>query len=73
MAYLTQTTAPTHSFSGRIQGALNNIKVAYKRHQIARETFHGLTELSNRELDDLGIARGDIGRIARESAQNADL
>ncbi len=32
-------------------------------------TMNELNSLSSRELDDLGIARADIGRIARESAR----
>ena len=32
-------------------------------------TMNELNALSSRELDDLGIARADIGRIAREAAR----
>ncbi len=32
-------------------------------------TMNELNSLSSRELDDLGIARADIGRIAREAAR----
>ena len=32
-----------------------------------RTTVNALEKLSTRELDDLGIARGDIDRIARQS------
>lgn len=32
-----------------------------------RITVHALEKLSTRELDDLGISRGDIHRIARQS------
>ncbi|MDZ7822934.1 MAG: DUF1127 domain-containing protein [Ahrensia sp.] len=33
----------------------------------ARNTFNELSRLSTRELDDLGISRGDIAAIARKS------
>jgi len=33
-----------------------------------RQTYDELSNLSNRELDDLGIARADIARYARMSA-----
>lgn len=32
-------------------------------------TVSELSALSNRELDDLGLARGDIARIAREASR----
>ncbi|POF29397.1 DUF1127 domain-containing protein [Roseibium marinum] len=34
-----------------------------------RQTYDELSNLSNRELDDLGIARTDIARYARMSAK----
>ncbi|WP_082866016.1 DUF1127 domain-containing protein [Sulfitobacter sp. HI0129] len=36
-----------------------------------RQTFAELSELSNRELNDLGISRSEIRRIAIESSRNA--
>ncbi|WP_434051951.1 MAG: DUF1127 domain-containing protein [Roseibium sp.] len=32
-----------------------------------RQTYDELSSLTNRELDDLGIARGDISRFARQA------
>ncbi len=32
-----------------------------------RQTYDELSSLTNRELDDLGIARSDIARYARQS------
>ncbi|TYC50337.1 DUF1127 domain-containing protein [Rhodobacterales bacterium] len=34
-----------------------------------RQTYDELSSLSNRELNDLGIARADISRYARMSAR----
>ncbi|ASP32743.1 MULTISPECIES: DUF1127 domain-containing protein [Stappiaceae] len=34
-----------------------------------RQTYDELSNLSNRELNDLGIARGDIAHYARQSAK----
>jgi len=34
-----------------------------------RQTYDELSSLSNRELNDLGIARADIARYARMSAK----
>ena len=39
----------------------------YRNWRRYRETVSELSRLSNRELTDLGIARGDIHRVARKS------
>lgn len=43
----------------------NNIKQKYNSWKRYRSTFQELSRLSNRELEDLGIGRGDIEHIAR--------
>lgn len=37
----------------------------YKQWRNFRRTVSELSALSDRELDDLGISRGDIGHVAR--------
>ena len=39
----------------------------YRNWRRYRETVNELSRLSNRELSDLGIARGDIHFVARKS------
>lgn len=39
-----------------------------RAYALYRETVRELAQLSDRELSDLGIARFDISRVARESA-----
>ena len=43
------------------------LKIRYTRWQRYSRTIKELESLSNRDLADLGIARGDIRRIAREA------
>lgn len=45
-----------------------NLVHTYRNWRRYRETVSELSRLSNRELGDLGIARGDIRHIARKSA-----
>jgi uncharacterized protein YjiS (DUF1127 family) len=45
-----------------------NIKATYQNWRKYRETYTELMRLSRRELDDLGIHRADIGKIAKQSA-----
>ena len=40
----------------------------YRMHQTYRRTYDELSALGERELDDLGLARGDIPDVAREAA-----
>ncbi|MEM5501423.1 MULTISPECIES: DUF1127 domain-containing protein [Ahrensia] len=44
-----------------------NIKRSFSAWRQARRTFNELSRLSARELNDLGINRGDIASIARQS------
>jgi uncharacterized protein YjiS (DUF1127 family) len=45
------------------------LKTRYAKWQRYSRTVSELESLSNRELADLGIARFDIGRIAREATR----
>ena len=42
-----------------------NVLGSYKKWRNYRRTFNELNALSNRELNDLGINRGDIDFLAR--------
>jgi uncharacterized protein YjiS (DUF1127 family) len=47
----------------------NTLRSRYRRWRRYRETLRELQGLSGRELSDLGINRGDIGRLAREASR----
>ncbi|WP_306117870.1 MULTISPECIES: DUF1127 domain-containing protein [unclassified Roseitalea] len=46
-----------------------NLTRSFAQWRKARKTYNELSRLSTRELDDLGIARGDIAEIARRSVR----
>lgn len=71
MAFFTDTHTQTSGVSGKVAQVFSNLSIYMKRRAIARQTFAELAGLSDRELSDLGLSRGDIRRIAREAAQNA--
>jgi uncharacterized protein YjiS (DUF1127 family) len=48
-------------------GAEMNLIRNYRNWRRYRDTVNELSRLSNRELNDLGIARGDIPYVARKS------
>jgi uncharacterized protein YjiS (DUF1127 family) len=45
-----------------------NLYSSYKNWRKYRETYSELMRLTTRELDDLGINRGDINQLAKQSA-----
>ncbi len=54
-----------------ISHGLAALTLAANRRRSFRQTFNALSRLSDRELEDLGIMRADIERIAREAAERA--
>lgn len=47
-----------------------NIKKSYSAWRKYRETVNELSRMTDRELSDLGIGRGDINYVARRAAAN---
>jgi uncharacterized protein YjiS (DUF1127 family) len=47
-----------------------NILRSYQNWRLYRETTHELRQLSDRSLNDMGIARADIRRVARHAVKN---
>lgn len=45
-----------------------NIKTTFSRWAKYQQTVRELNELSNRELNDLGIERHEIAKLAREAS-----
>ena len=69
MAYVNTTSATTTSFFARICTAFDALATRYKQHRLYRETLDGLSALSNRELNDLGLNRYDLRRVSWEAAK----
>lgn len=59
------TTFGTTSVAARISGAVHSAIDAAVFWNDARLTRNALTSLSNRELEDIGLSRGDIETVAR--------
>lgn len=49
----------------RVINALSNVMLAFQAWNDARVTRKALNKLSDRELDDIGLCRGDIEFIGR--------
>ncbi len=64
--YETSRTAPFGAISVfRMVQTATNVAVAFQTWNAARITRKALSMLSNRELDDIGLCRGDIDLIGR--------
>lgn len=48
----------------------DQIRYAVAKRRVYRATFHELSVLNDRDLNDLGIARCDIKRLAQEAAND---
>lgn len=52
----------------RVAALTMGLRDAYTRRRVYRQTYTELSNLTTRELDDLGIARSMIRRLATEAA-----
>lgn len=65
---LTQTARQERAVGTGIMGMFARLQEARARRAVYRQTVNELSNLSNRDLDDLGIHRSMITRIASEAA-----
>lgn len=68
MATLTTNTTARDGLLAFVFSAFASLRDEIQRRRVYRNTVTELSRLSYRELDDLGISRGDIARVAREAA-----
>lgn len=52
----------------RIVAMMSDLRGAYARRRVYQQTYNELSALTSRELNDLGIARSMIRRLAMEAA-----
>lgn len=68
MAYTNTTSAAGLGLMARLANVVKSTKEALNRRRIYNQTVSELRTLSTRELNDLGIARSMITRVALEAA-----
>ena len=71
MAYALTAVASDAGLLGRIRAFIADYKAAGVRMAQYRKTIAELSSLTNHELADIGISRGQIEDIAREHAFKA--
>ncbi|MBK0329187.1 DUF1127 domain-containing protein [Rhodobacteraceae bacterium F11138] len=65
----TRTTYGSHGLNGRINGFFAGIFGTIAAWNDARITRNALSGLTDRELDDIGLTRGDIQAVAHGHAR----
>ncbi|MEM7441078.1 MAG: DUF1127 domain-containing protein [Pseudomonadota bacterium] len=70
MATLTTNSTARFGTFAVIANAVSKFTTEVQRRRVQRTTRLELSRLSNRELDDLGISRGDINRIAFQASRS---
>ena len=68
MAFANSIQAQDVRIADRFSTILNTISVRFAQHRTYRTTIHELSNLTNRDLADLGLHRSMINAIAREAA-----
>lgn len=68
MAYATHTHASTLSLAARLTEIREHASDAYKSWRVYRNTVNELSDLTDRDLADLGIHRSEINGIAMDAA-----
>jgi uncharacterized protein YjiS (DUF1127 family) len=73
MAYMNTSTAASFGLMDRIAGVMKSAKEALNKRRVYNQTVSELRALSTRELNDLGISRSMITRIALEAAYGKNI
>jgi uncharacterized protein YjiS (DUF1127 family) len=69
MAYVNTTTTLTPGFTARVTRGFEALATRIRQRRLYRETFNSLNALTNRELNDLGLNRGDLHRVSWDSSR----
>ena len=65
---MTALNTASVSFGARVSNYFNGLRARRAKYVVYRETLGELEALSDRELNDLGITRGEIRGIAYQAA-----
>lgn len=68
MAYTNATRSATAGLVDRLSALVADVRESMRRRRLYRDTLRELNALSTRELNDLGIHRSMITRVALEAA-----
>lgn len=65
------SAAPSLSLAARVRRSFDAVKAGWLQAREYQRTYNELDGLSDRELSDIGVRRGDIADIARQHVYGA--
>ena len=68
MAYATHSQASGIALGERLRGTRESLADRWARYRVFRQTQNELAALTDRDLADLGVSRGQIRSLALEAA-----
>ncbi|MEP4038056.1 DUF1127 domain-containing protein [Pseudophaeobacter sp.] len=68
MAAVNQIATPKSVFSALPTAWIDELSTKFTRYRLYRQTYNELSELTGRELADLGLNRSMIKRVAYQAA-----
>ncbi len=70
---MTNTVTQTASkrSNAALTGVISALKSRFDCYTMQRRAFAELNDLTDRDLEDLGLMRSDLARVAREEARKA--
>jgi uncharacterized protein YjiS (DUF1127 family) len=72
MAHATHiANGAQNGLAARFSTLLETIRLRNEKRKVYRQTFGELSSLSDRDLSDLGLSRGEIRRVAYQAAYEA--
>jgi uncharacterized protein YjiS (DUF1127 family) len=69
MAYITGTAAPSFGLAEKFAALRARMREARRTRAIYRQTLEELSQLSERDLADLGLHRSQIRTVAQQAAE----
>jgi uncharacterized protein YjiS (DUF1127 family) len=71
MAYVASTPSVSAPKASGLSVVFANVAERFRQYRVMRTTYNELNQLSNRELNDLGLSRSMIRRVAIEASREA--
>ncbi len=71
MAFFTETLSSRASFGDKLAALWAQVQESRAKRAVFNQTFRELSALSTRELNDLGLCRSMIRRVAYQAAYEA--
>ena len=73
MAHAIHSKGTALSFPARLGEIFSQFRASFAAWRTYRRTLNELSSLSKRELDDLGLNRSEIARVAMDAAYGRDF